>query len=154
MDENISLYLSKAMRYCSTREVCISDISTKLLSWGTKKLDINTVVDELKKENFIDEQRYASAFALDKFKFNNWGKEKIKFELFRKKIPNPFIIKALDKIDAEEYFTKAKKLFIAKLKTIDDENELKKKQKIFSFMSNKGFETEIIYKISKKTSEY
>lgn len=150
MDENISLYLSKAMRYCSTKEVCISEISTKLISWGLEKLDINVVVDELKKENFIDEQRYANAFALDKFKFNNWGKEKIKFELFRKKIPNSFIIQAVDKIDTEEYYNKAKKLFIKKLKTIDDENELKKKQKVFSFMSNKGFETEIIYKISEK----
>lgn len=150
MDESISPYLSKAMRYCSTKEVCISEISTKLLSWGLKESDIDIVVDELKKENFIDEQRYANAFALDKFKFNNWGKEKIKFELFRKKIPNSFIIKALDEIDTVEYYNKAKKLFISKLKTIDDENELKKKQKVFSFMSNKGFETEIIYKISEE----
>lgn len=150
MDEKISEFLSKAMRYCSSKEVCISEISIKLLTWGIEKSDIVLVVDELKKENFIDEKRFANAFALDKFKFNNWGKEKIKYELFRKKIPSSYITQAIEQIDIEDYFAKAEKLFISKLKSIEKESELKKKQKLFSYMSSKGFETEIIYKVSEK----
>jgi len=148
MNENTTHYLSRAMRFCSTKEVCISEINKKLINWGIKESEIDEIVLKLLAENFIDEQRYSKAFTLDKFRFNNWGKQKIRFELWKKEIRQSHINIALEEIDTDEYLQKAKKLFTEKLHKIKESNILKKKQKIFSYMSNKGFETEIIYKIA------
>lgn len=148
MDKNIADILSKAMRFCSTKEVCVSDINKKLISWGIIESEINIIIEKLIDEDFINEMRYAKAFTLDKFKFNNWGKQKIRFELRKKEIPQSYINIATKKIKQELYLQKAEKLFIEKLHKIKESNNLKKKQKIFSYMSTKGFETEIIYQIA------
>ncbi len=150
MDEIINSFLSKAMHFCSTKEVCVFDMTKKLRAWGILDSKIDIIINELKTEKFIDEQRYALAFALDKFKFNNWGKRKIQFELKKKNVPEKFILLALNEINSEEYYLKAEKLFVSKLKTIKDINDLKERQKIFFYMNNKGFESELIFRIARK----
>jgi len=79
MTENVQFKtaLTKAMRICSQRELCVSDVETKLELWGVAKLDVRKILDTLLKENFINEERYAKAFVKDKFSYNKWGKIKI-----------------------------------------------------------------------------
>jgi regulatory protein len=138
--------LAKAMRYCSSREVCSDDMLKKLAIWSDNPDYYNEIINKLIEEKFIDNQRYANAFVNDKFKFNHWGKIKIKRHLLSKKIPDSFIYNALQQIDNEEYMNIARKLFISKLNTLDkQENMMKKKQKLYSFLANKGYETEIIF---------
>ena len=139
-------FLSKAMKYCSRREVCISDITDKLTAWEANQQDISYIIDVLINEKFIDELRYAKAFASDKFKFNNWGKNKIFYHLKAKRIPENFINEALLEIDDQEYKNIAKKLLLKKLKTLKPDTP-NLKQKLYSFLANKGFEPEIFHEI-------
>ena len=54
--------LTKAMQICSRKELCASDVETKLESCGTAKVDAHKILNILLKENFINEERYAKAF--------------------------------------------------------------------------------------------
>lgn len=139
--------LSKAMRFCSTKEVCIKDITSKLNNWNTNPEFIDKIIASLIDEKFIDQQRYALAFAADKFKFNNWGKKKIAYHLFNKNIPENIIQKALNEINNTEYKKTAYKLIINKLKSLKTDDIIKQKNKILSSMTSKGYEAEIIYPI-------
>ena len=95
--------VNKAMALCSRREYCISEVMDKLHSWGTDADDNARIIELLKKENFINEERYALGFVKDKFNYNKWGKLKIKAHLKAKNIPGELIKQALDTIDNEIY---------------------------------------------------
>ena len=66
--------VNKAMALCSRREYCISEVMDKLHSWGTDADDNARIIELLKKDNFINEERYALAFVKDKFNCTFRGK--------------------------------------------------------------------------------
>lgn len=146
MDEfNVSL--TKAMRFCSSKEVCIADIKLKLANWNTNPDFIEEIINSLVDEKFIDEERYALAFASDKFRFNNWGKIKISYHLSAKKISSQTINIAINEIPNAEYYKTAKKLIISKLNSIKTQDTFKLKNKVLSYMASKGYETDLVFNI-------
>jgi regulatory protein len=76
---------------CSKSEKCRKDILDKLIPMNFEESDCEWILNRLTEENFIDEKRYASFFVRDKFKFNHWGKIKIRHALYLKKIPSQII---------------------------------------------------------------
>ena len=95
--------LTKAMNQCSRRELCKSDLESRLESWGVSWNDSVKIINLLTKENFINEERYARAFVRDKFNYNKWGKIKIAAHLKSKKISSEAIKNGLDSIDNDLY---------------------------------------------------
>ena len=79
--------MNKARALCASKEYCISEVLDKLRSWGTDDNDSARIIELLEKDNFINEERYASGFVKDKFNFNKWGKIKIAAHLRAKNIP-------------------------------------------------------------------
>lgn len=98
--------LHRAAALCSSSEHCIADIREKLSRWGIGEPDARTIVERLVQERFIDEERYAIAFAKDKFRFSGWGRIKIRYALQQKRIGNSDIVNALSLIDEEAYTTR------------------------------------------------
>ncbi len=106
------------------------------------------IIQRLKKENFINEQRFAQAFVHDKFLFNKWGKIKIRNALAAKNIPDSIITEALQTIDEQEYLKTLEKLAKQKLKSLQKETDKQKlKSKILRYLSSKGYEFEKIKSI-------
>ena len=135
----------KAARYCAYRERSVSEVRIKLKNLGASELDTETLIKELIKENFIDESRYASAFASDKFRFNKWGKVKIRQQLRQKQLDEDEIDRALEKLPLEEYREMIKSLVEQKLNGLpNDLDPSQKKQKVIRFLLQKGFEYEFI----------
>ena len=91
--KNITLKdaLSKAQALCAKQEKCEFDIRKKLYDWKLDVKEHDKVINELKKDKYIDDQRYAIFFAKDKFNFGKWGKIKIEFALKQKNIPVGYI---------------------------------------------------------------
>ncbi len=148
MNNDFNYALAKAMRFCSTKEVCIWDISKKLNDWKIEPEFHQKIIDNLIDEKFIDETRYAEAFALDKFKFNKWGKIKIKFQLRQKNIQENLIDNALVLIEEKDYEKTANTLITSKLKTVKSDDYFIKKNKVLSSLANKGYETDLIYRLT------
>lgn len=78
--------LNKAASYCSLAEKCVADVTAKMEVWGVEKSFIEKIINQLKADKFIDEQRFAEYYARDKFHFNKWGKVKIAIMLRSKNI--------------------------------------------------------------------
>lgn len=136
--------LSKCMQICSRKECCKWDIYKKLELWEVNKNDAENIIQTLEQQQFIDENRFAKAFANDKFRFNHWGKRKIKFNLKQKNIENNIIEYALSKIDKDEYDKVIKSEIEKKWNKTKAKSDFERKQKVIAYMASKGFEVGLI----------
>ncbi|MDR2886949.1 MAG: RecX family transcriptional regulator [Bacteroidales bacterium] len=139
--------LTKAMQICSRQEYCISDIEKKLEQWEVSKPDMYEITDILQKENFINEERYATAFAKDKFNYNKWGKIKIASHMKIKKIPMTIIDMALDSIDSSRYITTLETIIKTHRKSVKAKNSYELKAKLMRFGLSRGFESSLLYEL-------
>jgi len=143
-------YLKQMAAYCSRSEKCEFDVRKKLE--GTE-LDINQIdelIDYLIENKYIDNQRYAEFFANDKFKFNKWGKQKIRMHLNQKQISSALIQNALNTIDKKEYKKTLKEIIEKKLKSTKEQDKYKLKEKLIRNALSKGFEMDLIYDLLPK----
>jgi regulatory protein len=155
MPEN-TLYitaLNKARFLCSRRELCNSDIRSKLQLWGIGDSDNEKITGLLIKENFINEERFAQAFVSDKFKYNKWGKVKIAAHLRIKNIAPDIIRTALDTIDNEIYIKTLRDLLSAHRRFIKAKNQYDLKAKLLRYGSSKGFESNLLYDLLNETED-
>jgi regulatory protein len=141
---NPGMVLQKIQYFCSYQERCIRDTEEKLRDWAVQKKLVPSIIDQLQKEGYIDEERYAKVFAGSKFRLNKWGRQKIEFELWLKRIPEELIHKGLEEIDEDEYQKVLKDLILKKQKEIKPDKDFNVREKIINFVHNKGYEMELI----------
>ena len=148
--EDFEKYLSKAQSYCSRAEKCESDVRTYLYKQGVDAKDIAKIVDRLVDDKFVDNARYARAFVSDAFKFNKWGRLKIRQALLAKGISEKLMSEPLSGIDETEYMSLLESLLRTKLKSVRGDDEYKLKPSVFRFAYSRGFEPELVEKVWEK----
>ena len=148
--EEFEKYLSKAQSYCSRAEKCESDVRTYLYKQGVDAKDIAKIVGRLVDDKFVDNARYARAFVSDAFKFNKWGRLKIRQALLAKGISEKLMSEPLSGIDETEYMSLLESLLRTKLKSVRDDDEYKLKASVFRFAYSRGFEPELVEKVWEK----
>ncbi len=138
---------SKITHYCAYQERCVEEVRVKLKSLGVKDDLKNTIIAKLIKDNFLNEQRFASLFTSGKFRIKKWGKSKIYKALQQKRVPELFILDALNEIDDLEYCQTLGKLLQKKNEGIKDEDLRKRNRKLINFAHSKGYEAPAIRKV-------
>lgn len=141
--------LQKARKYCAFSERSHYDVALKLREWEIDEKTSNWIISELIQENFLNEERFAMSYTRGKFNQNKWGKNKIKQGLRQKKITNFLIIKALQSISDDDYYNVLKNEVqkYVKIKKLNYRNDF---QKMLNYLSQKGFETDLIIEILKE----
>jgi regulatory protein len=124
---------------CSRREMCVQEVCQKLTLWNFSEKDQKKIIQHLQNEQFLDERRFCKAYANDKFKYNQWGIQKIKYELKKKQIPDHLIQEAIAEIDPKENMEQLRRLLETKRKTLKGKNEYEINQKLIRFACGKGF---------------
>jgi regulatory protein len=137
--------LNKAMALCAGRECTAGEIISKLQSWGINEDDSSRIIVILKKDNFINEERYAMGFVKDKFNYNKWGKLKISAHLRAKNISGEIIKKALSTLDNETYKKTLNDLLISHRRSVKAKNQYDLKAKLLRYGLSKGFESSLLY---------
>ena len=141
--------LNKAAAYCTLCERCISEVTAKLTAWGVPFAEQRKIIAHLQEENFIDEQRYCRAFINDKLRFNHWGRKKIIFALYEKKLPKDFVNDAVEEIDEEEYMNVLKEVIAIKSREFKGKDDYSTRQKLMRFAASRGFEAGAIMRVIK-----
>jgi regulatory protein len=137
--------LNKARKYCSYQERCLADVKTKLKEWNAAEKTVEKIIQTLEKEDFINEERYAIAFALGKLRNNKWGRNKIFYAMTQKQIPEIYIQMGLNEIDDEEYIQILKSVLKSK-KTVE-KDEFKRNNKLVRYAVQKGFQASLAWKV-------
>lgn len=137
--QNTSLF-SRAAAYCSTAERCRQEVKTKLLEWGDDSKSVDEVLERLEKEGFLNETRYARAFAGDKVRFQRWGRLKIRQGLVQKGLPAHLVNEVLTHLDEHDYQQALLWCLDKKSRELKGEqDEQKKRAKLWRFLASRGF---------------
>ena len=144
---------SRLSRIASQREICTSDAETRLRSWGLDDEEkIGKIITDLQSGKFIDNSRYTRAFVNDKFKYNGWGRIKLRAHLRQKKIDDDIVNDALEALDEELYYARAYKIASTYLKTAKAKNKFELKGKLLRHLASKGFETDLAFRLFESLS--
>ena len=132
--------LSRMQLLCARREYCSSDIRRKLLSDRKNPLSsaqAEEVLEALRKDRYLDDARYAGAFARDKASLSGWGATKIRCALRAKGICDEDIASALESIDAGKSSEKLRQLLAARFRLLSADP--KGRQKLLRFALGRGY---------------
>lgn len=130
---------------CARSEHCSAEVHSRLRKGTDDEAVIAKVIARLCKEKFIDERRYSHAFIMDKLRFDKWGRNKIRQELWKKHIAESIYEPLLSEIDEKQYVNTLCELLKAKRKSVKGKNEYEIKVKLFRFAASRGFEPNYIY---------
>lgn len=137
------MVLQKMKNWCAYQERSQNETRQKLEDFLLDPNDRETIIADLIAENYLNEERFAIAFAGGKFRIKHWGRIKIRAELKRHRVSEYSVNKALEAIDADEYEAVIIKLIEKKEKLIKT-NDLKKKwRSVLSYLISRGFESEL-----------
>ena len=143
MNDAAKKLLGRLQNLCAKQECCSADMLQKAI----KALDYDRaaaqeVVDALVADGYVDDSRYAAAFAREKSSITGWGPVKIKFALAAKGIKGETASQALEDIDPDRADAKLRKLLENKWKTLADDPQ--GKLKLIKFALSRGYEYEQI----------
>lgn len=132
--------LEKLKSFCAYQERSHYEVEKKCHLLGFYNEDSDILISNLIEENFLNEQRFVEAFVSGKLKYKHWGKVKIIQHLKKHRV-STFIMKdAFKDITDKEYFYILEIELKKKLSQLDSEsNFLKKKQKVYNYLLQKGF---------------
>lgn len=132
---------------CSKREYCSSDIMKKVLTaLGDDKEAAHKIVSSLIEEKYIDDLRYASAYARDKSSIAGWGAAKIRYMLSAKGISRETIGEALEEIDDCKAAGRLYKLMETKSRTLKDDPQAR--LKMLRFGMGRGYSYEEVAEVT------
>ena len=145
---------TKITKYCSYQERCHSEVRHELFSYGLYAEEVEELMVKLITENYLSEQRFATAFAGGRFRLKKWGKVKIRYELRKRKVSDTCISKALSLLDMDTYLDTLKELYKAKERLLSKEkNEYKRKMQIQAWLLQKGYERDLIIELFKNGNQ-
>lgn len=131
--------LSRLAALCSRGEHCQSEMNEKMRRWGLDEDIRERVVRYLVDHKYVDDERFARAFAHDKLEYNGWGRRKLEQALRMKRISADIIERVLDETNPENYENKLRPLLVQKRKSLKAKDEREMTMKLIRFAMGRGF---------------
>jgi regulatory protein len=135
--------LEKMQKWCAYQERSQFDVRKKLHEFRLEEDTVESIVADLISENYLNEERFAMAYAGGKFRMKNWGRKKIKIGLKQHKVSDVCIRKALAAIDEERYAEILAKVIEKKIRQEKKPNDPKTYYKILNYAISRGFESDL-----------
>lgn len=133
-------------RYCAYQERCHKEVHQKLYEMRMISVAVDQIIDHLLRHNFLNETRFAQAFARGKFRSKKWGRNRIVNELKQREISKFNIKIALKEIPDAEYYKSFEAVAEKRLKQLATEKNLqKKRKKLADYLFYRGWESELVY---------
>ena len=153
--------LARLQGQCSKDEYCTGQIRKKLLNWSERNrvvgkepfsdAQIESVVNALLEEKYVDDCRFAGAYARDKARFAKWGKVKIAYNLKMLGIEKEIVVRVLEE-NADLFSDELLEQIIKrKWNSLGDKvAPAAKKEKVLRFALGRGFAYDQILPVIKR----
>ena len=123
---------------CAKREYCRSEILKKAeTALEGDRQAAQEMLDSLVADHFVDDARYAAAFARERSSLTGWGPDKIRYSLLMKGISKADIAAALEEVDPEAAGARMEKLITAKCKSLQGDPFIK--FKLIKYALSRGY---------------
>ncbi len=132
--------------YCVYQERSHKEVREKLRELRMIPIAIDEIVGHLIEHNFLNETRFAQAFARGKFNQKKWGKNRIVRELKQRNVSVFNVKLALKEISEGAYVETFEILAEKRLQQLTSEkNILKKKKKLADYLLYRGWESHLVW---------
>lgn len=153
MSEEVKRVLERMRGLSACREYCSYDIMLKLKRYEKlSNQDRDIILSSLQEDNFINNLRFASAYARDKASIDGWGEKKISYTLALKRISSSDISLALKEIDVKKADGRLEKLVLNKIRVLKNDPQLK--IKLIKFLISRGYSYDKSKEITEKCISY
>lgn len=133
-------------RYCAYQERCHQEVTKKLRDMRMIPVAIDKILAHLIQHNFLNETRFAQAFARGKFRNKKWGKGRIVKELKQRQISKYNIDQALKELENEDYIGVFDTLSQKRLQQLTSEKDkYRKRKKLADYLLYRGWEAHLVY---------
>lgn len=137
-------------KYCAYQDRCHKEVRSKLFEIGMYGDDLENIIVKLIEEKFLDEQRFATAYAGGKFRLKKWGRIRIQRELKMRQISAYCLKKAMDEITDEDYMETLDALLEKKNRVLRENNIWKRRKKLADYVISKGYESYLVWEAVKR----
>jgi regulatory protein len=139
----------KAQLSCAYQERCQQEMRDKLYEWGLFSNDVENIIANLISDNFLNEERFAKAYAGGKFRIKKWGRIKIRIELKKRKISDYCIRKGMLEIEESDYLKILNEIIAKKLKETPKGKIQIRNYKAAQYAISRGFESDLVWEAIK-----
>jgi regulatory protein len=142
----------RAFRLLGRRTHSSSELRRKLWNKDYEQKLIDEVIEDLKKNNYLDDTAFIRAFVAEKSNAKNWSSKKVKTELLKRGIDNKLIDEMFKGKERNSDIENATKLAMKKYDQLLNKNLETKdlRNKLFAFLFSKGFEYDLIRDVCSK----
>ncbi len=138
--------LSRMQRYCAYQERSHQEVRSKLLDLGVYGDVLEEIMAQLVSDNFLNEERYARAYARGKFRMKQWGRRRIVQELKFRQVSEYCIRKALEEIPEADYQKTLHEVVRKRRESLSpSDNDFTLRQKTAQYVIGRGFEPELVW---------
>ena len=145
-DQDVLRVTERLRCLCSRREYCSADILKKAAdALDGDKDAAEQILQVLMSEKYVDDLRYATAYARDKAMISGWGATKIRYMLSAKRIPRDLITQAIAEIDEDKADSRLQKLLENKARSLKDDPQ--RRLKLLRFALGRGYQYDDVKKV-------
>lgn len=136
--------LEKMKNWCAYQERSQNEVRQKMFEYKLEHDQIEWIIAELVSEKFLNEERFAMAYAGGKFRIKHWGRNKIKMGLKQHRVSDYCIKKALASINGDAYEQVIIKVIEKKIRQTKITDQRKKYYAVLTYLVSRGFESDLV----------
>ncbi len=137
--------LNSLMALCARAEKSSGDARRLMSRWRVEPADQERVLEQLLRERFIDDERYATAFIREKLNLNGWGKYKIQSQLSQKGIAKEIIEdKIVEFADSDAMAKKLRELLSKRCRTLKYTTRQQLREKLIRYAASLGYDFSMV----------
>ncbi len=138
----------RAVNLLTYKPRSIEEIRTRLLekAWTNHEI-VDDVIEKLKEYNYLNDEQFATSFAASKIRQKSVGKRRLQQDLYRKKLDNETIEKAIETAFEETPEEEIIERAVAKrLRTKGMPETQNERKNFFAYLMRQGFGYDLIRK--------
>ncbi len=139
--------LKKMRSWCDYRLRSHYDVRKKLYALGLWKKDVEELLAQLIEEEHVNEGRFATAYAEERFKIEKWGKQKIRQHLKQRRVSDYCVKEATKDINESTYLVNLHRLAVQKWEGLKGNSLFIRMRKTRDYLLQKGYESNLVWDI-------
>jgi len=146
---SLSELKEKIYRYCAYQERCHAEVRRKLFELGARTAEVDELIADLITQGFLNEERFAKAFAGGKFRMKKWGRIRITRELEQRGLTAYCIKSGLAELPESDYYEALIQILEKKAALLSIDDQFVRNDKLATFAIQKGYEPELVWQVLK-----
>lgn len=135
----------KIRRYCAYQERSHQEVRNKLFGYGLHGRDVDEILTGLITDGFLNEERFAKAYAGGKFRMKKWGRLKITRGLQAKGVTRNCIAIALREIEPASYDQVLRGILEEKARALKETDPFVRRDRLSRYAIQKGYEPDLVW---------